>query len=264
MHPDVVHVPGGWNGYEYWMAMTPYPNSNDDYENPSVLVSNDNLTWVVPPGVTNPLAPEPPGHNDDTDILLVDGEMIIYYNETNNNGNTYLNRLASTDGAIWSAAQTVITMPNYVMSPAVIHDGSIYSMWYVRSAAGCTAASQDLYRRTSVDGINWGPEEACTFDHPGRVLWHLDVQMNAGQYTMLFISYPDGSPAATPPVLRRERGWSGLDGESGSIPVLRFFRLGQPQHLSRVLHHGKRLAARLVLGQVLRRPVAGGLHRGRP
>ena len=61
VHPDVVHVPGGWNGYEYWMGMTPYPNSNDDFENPSVLASNDNVTWVVPPGVTNPLAPEPLG-----------------------------------------------------------------------------------------------------------------------------------------------------------------------------------------------------------
>ncbi|MBE0566975.1 MAG: DUF2341 domain-containing protein [Krumholzibacteria bacterium] len=193
VHPDVIHVPGGWNGYEYWMAMTPYPNSNDNYENPSVLVSNDNLTWVVPPGVTNPLEPEPNGHNDDTDILLVGGEMIIYYNETNNNGNTYIKRLASTDGVFWSDAVTVITLPNYVMSPAVIHDGSLYHMWYVRSAGGCSAPSQAFYHRTSLDGIAWGPEEAATMDHPGRVLWHFDVQLNAGLYTMLLISYPNGS-----------------------------------------------------------------------
>ena len=193
VHPDVVYVPGGWNGYEYWMGMTPYPNGNDNYENPSILASNDNVTWVVPPGVTNPLAPEPPGHNDDVDMLLVDGEMVMYYNETNNDGNTYMNRIASTDGVIWNSVQTVITLPNYVMSPTVIHDGSVYTMWYVRSAGGCTSATQDFYLRTSVDGITWGPEQVATMDHPGRVLWHLDVQMNGGLFTMLFISYPDGS-----------------------------------------------------------------------
>ena len=193
VHPDVIHVPGGWNGYEYWMGMTPYPNSNDDYENPSILASNDNTTWVVPPGAVNPLAPEPPGHNDDVDMLLVGGEMIMYYNETNNNGTTYMKRLASTDGADWGTAQTVITLPNYVMSPTVIHDGSVYTMWYVSSAGGCTAPVQDFYRRTSVDGIAWGPEEAAFMDHPGRVLWHLDVQLVDGTYTMVFISYPAGS-----------------------------------------------------------------------
>ncbi len=193
VHPDVLHVPGGWNGYEYWMGMTPYPGSNDNYENPSILASHDNLTWVVPPGVVNPLAPEPAGHNDDVDMLIVDGQMVMYFNETNNNGTTYIKRLTSTDGSAWTTAQTVITMPNYVMSPAVIHDGSVYHMWYVRSVVGCSAASQAFYHRTSADGIAWGPEEAATMDHPGRVLWHLDVQLNAGLYTMLFISYPAGA-----------------------------------------------------------------------
>ncbi len=48
----------------------------------------------------------------------IDAEMIMYYNEPNNDGNTSLNRLTSTDGMNWSAPQTVITMTNYVMSPA--------------------------------------------------------------------------------------------------------------------------------------------------
>ncbi|RKZ19911.1 hypothetical protein DRQ50_01080, partial [bacterium] len=193
VHPDVVHVPGGWNGYEYWMGMTPYPNSNDDYENPSLLVSNDNVAWVVPPGVVNPLAPEPQGHNDDVDMLLVDGEMILYYVETNNDGQSYLRRLASTDGVDWGELQLVLTIPNYVMSPAVIHDGTNYTMWYLQSPAGCTSSYQNIYRRTSADGVSWGPEQAVTLVQPGRIPWHFDVQFDGSLYTMLFISYPDGS-----------------------------------------------------------------------
>lgn len=219
VHPDVVHVPGGWNGYEYWMAMTPYPNSNDNYENPSVLASHDNLTWVVPPGVTNPLAPEPPGHNDDTDMLLVDGQMAIYYNETNSDGNTYLKRLASTDGVSWGTAQTVITTPNYIMSPTVIHDGTQYIMWYVHSPGGCTSSYQSFYRRTSADGIAWGPAEPVTLDHPGRVLWHLDVQMNGGLYSMVFISYPQGSSCGNTRLHYAESA-DGLSWTANPLPLL--------------------------------------------
>ena len=52
VHPDVYYNANGWNGYRYWMAMTPYPNGNAAYENPSIVVSNDNLNWIVPPGLS--------------------------------------------------------------------------------------------------------------------------------------------------------------------------------------------------------------------
>ena len=40
VHPDVLYVPDGFGPekWPYWMAMTPYPNGNDAYENPSILV----------------------------------------------------------------------------------------------------------------------------------------------------------------------------------------------------------------------------------
>jgi len=50
VNPDVVYFPSGWHGYKYWLAMTPYPNSNDDYENPSILVSNDGAPGPSRPG----------------------------------------------------------------------------------------------------------------------------------------------------------------------------------------------------------------------
>jgi hypothetical protein len=43
VHPDIYYNANGWNGYYYWMAMTPYPNGDAAYENPSIIVSNDNL-----------------------------------------------------------------------------------------------------------------------------------------------------------------------------------------------------------------------------
>jgi len=213
VHPDVVHVPGGWNGYEYWMGMTPYPNGNQAYENPSVLATNDNATWVVPSGLTNPLAPTPAGHNDDVDMLLVGGEMVLYYVETNDDGQSYVTRFASTDGVDWGAPQVVLTIPNYVMSSAVTHDGTTWTMWYLQSPGGCTSSYQDIWRCTSSDGIAWGPAEAVTIVQPGRVPWHFDVQYDGSGYDMLFISYPDATapPATTPgsTTRRAPTGWPG-------------------------------------------------------
>ncbi|HOX26987.1 MAG TPA: DUF2341 domain-containing protein, partial [Candidatus Krumholzibacteria bacterium] len=191
VHPDVVVVPGGWNGYEYWMGMTPYPNSNDDYENPSILASHDNLTWVVPPGVVNPLAPMPNGHNDDADLLLVDGRMLFYFVETNLGGTSYVKCFTCTDGVNWGEPQVVLTLPNYAMSPAVVYADSVFTMWYAQSAGGCTASYQNLWRRTSADGLTWGPAEPVSLEQPGRVPWHFDVQRDGDRYVMVFISYPD-------------------------------------------------------------------------
>src|SRR5438093_1338690 len=37
VHPDIVAFPDSWSGAYYWMAMTPYPNGDPTYENPSLL-----------------------------------------------------------------------------------------------------------------------------------------------------------------------------------------------------------------------------------
>ena len=49
VHPSVLDFgqglvkPGStsWNGYRYWMAITPFPNGNSDHENPCLYASND-------------------------------------------------------------------------------------------------------------------------------------------------------------------------------------------------------------------------------
>ena len=83
-HPSVVKFDQPWNGYTYWMAMTPYPYNDGSYENPSIVVSNDGENWIVHSGLTNPLVGTPnPGHNCDADLVYVPefNELRIYYVE---------------------------------------------------------------------------------------------------------------------------------------------------------------------------------------
>ena len=83
-HPSVLYFPDGFQGYEYWMAMTPYPFNNGGYEDPSVLVSRDGRSWQEPAGVTNPLVPRPAvGHNCDVELCYEPKlkELRLYYVE---------------------------------------------------------------------------------------------------------------------------------------------------------------------------------------
>jgi predicted GH43/DUF377 family glycosyl hydrolase len=193
VHPDVVHVEGGWHGYEYWLAMTPYPNGNDDYENPSVIVSNDNVTWSEPPGLTNPLAPFVNGVLADADLLLVADTLRLYFNETNNDGQGHVCLLTSADGVTWEGPQTCLTVPNYMMCPTVLYEDGAYVLWYLRSPTGCTSSYQDVFLRTSADGLTWTAEQEVTIPHPGHVVWHFDIQRDGDRYVMVYAAYPEGS-----------------------------------------------------------------------
>lgn len=86
VEPDVIYVPGGWNGFTYWMTAAPYPFEDARDENASIWATNDppgqNMNWIVPPGVSNPVIPFAPKgwHNQDQSIFLdSDGTMYLYY-----------------------------------------------------------------------------------------------------------------------------------------------------------------------------------------
>jgi len=55
IHPSVLYFPAGFVGWRYVMAITPYPFTDAQYENPSVYGSMDGIHWYVPVGVENPL-----------------------------------------------------------------------------------------------------------------------------------------------------------------------------------------------------------------
>src|SRR6185369_17650525 len=57
--PDVIFVPGGWHGYEYWMVITPVPCGDESYENPSIYASTDGQSWVRPGSMGEPIYPAP-------------------------------------------------------------------------------------------------------------------------------------------------------------------------------------------------------------
>lgn len=96
MHPSVIDFKiefglDNWGGYRYWLAFTPYPNSEYLFENPGLLVSQDGIHWDVPPGIHNPVAPKPisfvlDNYNSDPELVFDpdDNALLLYWREYSN------------------------------------------------------------------------------------------------------------------------------------------------------------------------------------
>lgn len=218
VHPDVVYVPEGWgsdtNGkaWPYWMAMTPYPNGNDAYENPSILVSDDGDTWQVPPGLTNPIAAPPVGFWPDPDLILVDDRLYCLWAG---------GRAAwSDDGITWSAPFKYQDSLTGELSPAAVHvDGQIHVWSVVKVDAGLNR----IIRRTGDSletAAGWSDPVDCTFTVPDatREAWHIDVVKQVDIYLAAVAVGNGGGSANTVLYLASSR--DGLSWDFAPEPIL--------------------------------------------
>jgi len=200
VHPDIVHVPSRWHGYEYWMSYTPYPNSVSSKENPSIVASHDGMTWAVPAGLTNPVADVYTGtdtlnnYNSDSDLVLSpDGQTLqLVWRRLDGWSAEVLNVKTSTNGINWSAKTQILrtsvrndaAYPETVISPAIVWTGSKYYLWTVNIK---TTQTKVVFRQAnSITGPWSSPVETDIGLMTGNLrVWHLDVVKYNGIYHML-------------------------------------------------------------------------------
>jgi len=247
VHPSVVQFPSTWNGQRMWLALTPYPNSDTRAENPSLYGSDGGDSWIVPSGVTNPVARTTRGYLSDPDLAFdpATNELRLYYREVvemkrkhrpprHQADIVYLTR--STDGVQWSAPKVVVSdMGRFVVSPAVARRTvGDWKMWSVDAGrAGCNARDTRIILRSSPDGITWSVPSNVSFAQPGFVPWHLDVQFvpQLNAYWALVAAYPLGS-ACTASSLFLATSRDGVKWTTYASPVLA--RGGIPQFSANV------------------------------
>lgn len=187
-HPKIVYFEHGWNGWKYWMAHTPYPFSNDKFENPSISVSNDGINWTDPKGLFNPID-QPTAeeiadtyHMSDTHLLFVNGKLECWYRLNKNGVIDQILRKTSTDGINWGARETMYTLSGWDMalSPAIVHDGTKYKMWYI-------TGNFEIKYTESDNGFSWGTLENVTIKTGSKTYrpWHLDVIQDGTNYELL-------------------------------------------------------------------------------
>lgn len=199
VHPSVVYIPLGFNGYKYWMAYTPYPNGNDDYENPSIVASNDGTRWVVPDGLTNPIVPAPVdvgtgGYNSDPYLIYDGTQLIIYYRYVTAGGVRSMRRTTSANGIAWAATSSctfATDVGNANIQPTTADPLSMSvirvsaSIWFCFFTVG-----NKVYRSSSSDGIAFAHPKQVVHNMPQSCnMWHMDVYYDESGYHSVIAAF---------------------------------------------------------------------------
>ena len=136
IHPKVLYFENKFGGHYFWMAYTPYPNSNDGEENPCIAYSDNLIDWHTPEGVTNPLDS---GTNSE---YMSDTHLVYNYNtqlleiwyrqaSTINNTETIFRR-TSIDGITWNEREQMYQSTggiSNVLSPCINYEDNKYKIW---------------------------------------------------------------------------------------------------------------------------------------
>ncbi len=194
VHPDVLHRPGGFGGYSYWMAFTPYPFGDDRAENPVVRASRDGYHWERPEGVTDPLLPAPPDpdvHHADTELAFDGGRLhLLFMTTRKSTGESWFSVMDSEDGRHWSAPRIFQTGWQEV-SPTLVTGPEGWRLWAVERPREDPSTLRVVHR-SGPDLFHLGPAEPCTVALPGYEPWHLDVVAVDRGYEALLAAFPQG------------------------------------------------------------------------
>lgn len=191
-HPSVIKFDTPWNGYYYWMGVTPYPSSNDAHEDPNIVASPDGVNWEVPPGLTNPLDDQPgsPGaYNSDTFLVYRSDNNTLYcfwrtLDRSLASNQEKLYYRSSTNGTTWTAKALVmqVTTPakSQLLSPTLRWTGSNWQMWVVNDVASPNTLVR--YVSTGSTPTSWGAPTTCSVDNraASEDLWHVLITPLAG------------------------------------------------------------------------------------
>ncbi|MCH7231748.1 hypothetical protein L0U85_12930 [Glycomyces sp. L485] len=201
-HPSVVRVPGGWNGFEYWMAHTPYPSSNSAWEDPNIAASNDGVNWVVPTGLTNPIDDQPglPGpYNSDTDLQMgPDDTMYVFWRVVIPDAlQERIKYSTSTDGVNWSAPAEALRSSMRVsrpLSPSLLYEDGRWVMWAI-DILGSPNRMVYYEGGSTPAKANWSPADAVSLGPMQRDKepWHLNIFKDDTSYIGLLNDTAIGS-----------------------------------------------------------------------
>ena len=194
VHPALLYFKAGLWGYRYWMAYTPYPGSDSQYENPCVAASNDLQTWVSP--AANPLVQKPAGasnYNADPHIFMApdNSRMYLAFRERIIGGNNNVKVMHTSDGVNWSAPVTIISGAQGSVdygSPSIWWNGTGWTMIsHQIDAAAPWPVRRNVSSTSDVYGA-WGAATTVTIAaYSSRAWWHsFHVRMPSGQVIALF------------------------------------------------------------------------------
>ena len=198
-HPSALYIPNGFAGHKYWMAGTPYPNSNNDYENASIYYSDDGENFFVPAGITNPIFPDPGGsqYNSDPE-LIYDGTNLILYNRLHISGtnDTLQFKVISDDMTVSVSTDCTLAglnasspVPILGYSPVITRLSATSWLMFTCASDGVTGLVQKF---TSTNGTAWTIVDFKVPNNLDGNPWHFGATRTAEGYHFVVSAYPKG------------------------------------------------------------------------
>lgn len=179
VHPDYAATPAGRFGTPAHLAITPYPQGDAKFENPSMFAGTRLDIWFLEAGAPNPVVHPQAGYLSDPDLLYEPDakELWLYYRQVT--GDNIVHLLRSSDGITWGPAVEVARTPSHnLVSPSIVRRApGDWWMWSVNSGpSGCGASSTTVEVRRSTDGILWSDPETTDLNGGDLWPWHIDVE----------------------------------------------------------------------------------------
>lgn len=191
-HPSVLFFDSKFGGYHYWLAMTPYEKENENLENPSILASDDGVTWIVPTGLTNPISATTNVsnyHYSDTHLVFANNKLECWYRKRTRGAlptNEIIIRKTSTNGVNWSSEeilyQTNIQRADVALSPVVIFEENKYKIWL------SNMQNNVLDYFETATGTNWVKIRSIAppIHSKNLKVWHMDIKHTTNGYEMYY------------------------------------------------------------------------------
>jgi hypothetical protein len=191
-HPSIIYVKNKWQGATHWLATTPYPDLQVEFENSCIYYADDEHKTVCPkvfiPINNNPILPWPGGEKFNSDVELYFEKNILYC-FTREYDNQSLHKeikvQTSTDGQIWSYPKTILFMSDAdkeILSPSILKFKNKYRFYCLNGNAGvykkgvCTGI--DIWEGSSLTDSDYRQITTGCFlnkDEAGVEPWHCDV-----------------------------------------------------------------------------------------
>lgn len=177
VHPSVKFFTEKWKGYHYWMAFTPYFDTNDDYENPSIIVSNDGINWKVPEGLNNPIVspPEDNSHYSDPYLFFENDTLYLIYRLSDTTSVERILMRSSSDGVNWSDAVKLLDVPFTIernLSPCLLKIDDKYVLYTVD-----VKQSPNVFKMRTASVLNgtWDTVENLNLFVSEKDMWHFEI-----------------------------------------------------------------------------------------
>lgn len=201
VHPYMAHFPDGFRGKQYLLAISPYPGTNDQLENPVLYQSNDRQNWTLLPSPAMPIASpaDYPGTQnycsdnffafDPRNKELILGWRRHFTKGADQDGHTEIMQyITSKDGVNWSGHKKLLgkmfKLEDLAVSPSLLFN-PVDNMWYLYSSK---EQVWNVRKTPSIENPVWSAAEDT-----GARGWHGEVRV-FGEDIFMFTTYGRYNP----------------------------------------------------------------------